>query len=136
MTSELSKVPTLDLNKFNNGSLDEQKHFVSEIGDSFNQIGFAIIKNHGLDSSLVDNLYDQIKNFFYLEDHIKKQYEIPEKTDKEDMLVKEKNMQKEVKLVILKSFIMLDTLILLEIMVTMFGLKSFLYLRNMQLRHI
>ena len=73
MTSELSKVPTLDLNKFNNGSLDEQKHFVSEIGDSFNQIGFAIIKNHGLDSSLVDNLYDQIKNFFYLEDHIKKQ---------------------------------------------------------------
>ena len=79
MASELSKVPTLDLNKFNNGNLNEQKQFVSEIGNSFNQIGFAIIKNHGLDSSLVSNLYDQIKNFFYLRDDIKKQYEIPEK---------------------------------------------------------
>ena len=65
MSSELSKVPTLDLDKFNYGNLDEQKHFVSAIGDSFNQIGFAIIKNHGLDSSLVSNLYDQIKEFFY-----------------------------------------------------------------------
>ena len=31
MASELSKVPTLDLNKFNNGNLDEQKKFVSEM---------------------------------------------------------------------------------------------------------
>ena len=38
MALELSKVPTLDLNKFNNGNLDEQKQFVSEIGNSFNQI--------------------------------------------------------------------------------------------------
>ena len=60
MALELSKVPTLDLNKFNNGNLDEQKQFVSEIGNSFNQIGFAIIKNHGLDSSLVSNLYDPV----------------------------------------------------------------------------
>ena len=58
------------------------------------------------------------------------------KMDKGGMLVKEKNTQKEVKLVILKSFIMLGTLILKEIMVKMFGLKNFLYLKNLQLRHI
>ena len=104
MTSELSKVPTLDLNKFNNGSLDEQKHFVSEIGDSFNQIGFAIIKNHGLDSSLVDNLYDQIKNFFYLEDHIKKQYEIPEKNGQRGYVGKGKEHAKGSKIGDLKEF--------------------------------
>ena len=57
------------------------------------------------------------------------------KMDKGGMLAKEKNMQKEVKLVILKSFIMLGTLILKEIMVRMFGLKNFLYLKNLQLRH-
>ena len=58
------------------------------------------------------------------------------KMDKGGMLEREKNMQKEVKLVILKSFIMLGTLILKEIMVRMFGQKNFLYLKNLQLRHI
>ena len=104
MASELSKVPTLDLNKFNNGNLDEQKKFVSEIGNSFNQIGFAIIKNHGLDSSLVSNLYDQIKKFFYLRDDIKKQYEIPEKNGQRGYVGKGKEHAKGSKVGDLKEF--------------------------------
>ena len=63
MDSFLSKVPTLDLKKFSEGTDNEKKKFVMEIGNSFNQIGFAIIKNHGLDNSLVSNLYEQIEKF-------------------------------------------------------------------------
>ena len=47
MGDYLSKVPTLDISKFTNGDNDDIKIFSDDLGSSFNQTGFAIIKNHG-----------------------------------------------------------------------------------------
>lgn len=104
MDSFLSKVPTLDLKKFSEGTDNEKKKFVMEIGNSFNQIGFAIIKNHGLDNSLVSNLYEQIEKFFYMDDNIKTKYEIPEKNGQRGYIGKGKEHAKGSKVGDLKEF--------------------------------
>ena len=41
-------VPTLDLSKFISGIDEERKVFSDDLGQSFNQTGFAIIKNLSL----------------------------------------------------------------------------------------
>jgi len=48
MNNFLSKVPTLDLSKFKSDEDNLVKEFSDDLGKSFNQTGFAIIKNHGL----------------------------------------------------------------------------------------
>ena len=47
-------VTTLDLSKFLTGNDKERKAFSDDLGQSFNQTGFAIIKNHGLKKELTD----------------------------------------------------------------------------------
>ena len=49
-------VPTLDLSKFISGIDEERKAFSDDLGHSFNQTGFAIIKNHGLKKAEVVQL--------------------------------------------------------------------------------
>ena len=104
MTFTLSKVPTLDFNKFLNETEIEKNNFVQEIGNSFNQTGFAIIKNHGLNKDLTNNLYNQTKKFFYMEDSIKKKYEIPEKNGQRGYVGKRKEHAKGSKVGDLKEF--------------------------------
>ena len=48
MSDYLSQVPTLDISKFTDGDSADIKTFSEDLGNSFNQTGFAIIKNHGL----------------------------------------------------------------------------------------
>ena len=67
-------VPTLDLSKFISGNEEERKAFSDNLGQSFNQTGFAIIKNHDLKKELTDELYKVIKAFFDLEDEKKIKY--------------------------------------------------------------
>ena len=71
-------VPTLDLSKFISGIDEERKAFSDDLGHSFNQTGFAIIKNHGLKKELTDELYKVIKAFFDLEDEKKIKYYFPD----------------------------------------------------------
>ncbi len=78
MSNFLSKVPTLDVSKFNSGDDNLIQEFSNDLGTSFNQTGFAIIKNHGLTEEMTKNLYSSIKSFFDLEDNKKIKYYYPE----------------------------------------------------------
>ena len=78
MSDFLSKVPTLDISKFKSDDENLVKEFSNDLGTSFNQTGFAIIKNHGLTSEMTNDLYDAIKSFFNLEDEKKIKYYFPE----------------------------------------------------------
>ena len=71
-------VPTLDLSKFISGNDQERKAFSDDLGMSFNQTGFAIIKNHDLRKELTDELYKVIKAFFDLDDEKKIKYYFPD----------------------------------------------------------
>ena len=78
MSDYLSKVPTLDISKFTSGNTEKIKEFSDEIGNSFNQTGFAIIKNHGLTEDTTKKLYSVIQSFFQLDDEKKIKYYFPE----------------------------------------------------------
>ena len=74
MSDFLSKVPTLDISKFKSDDDNLVKEFSDDLGMSFNQTGFAIIKNHGLTNEMTNDLYDTIKSFFNLDDEKKIKY--------------------------------------------------------------
>ena len=78
MENYLDKVPTLDLSKFTDGDTQSMNQFAQELGDSFNQTGFAIIKNHSLSNEITDQLYSTIKDFFDLSDEQKIKYYYPD----------------------------------------------------------
>ena len=78
MENYLDKVPTLDLSNFTDGDKQSMNQFAQELGDSFNQTGFAIIKNHGLSNEITDQLYSTIKDFFDLSEEKKIKYYFPD----------------------------------------------------------
>lgn len=69
-------IPSVDLSKFVNGTQEEKNTFVADLGKAYEDIGFVAVKNHGINESIVANLYKDIKEFFALEESIKKKYEI------------------------------------------------------------
>ena len=78
MNNYLDRVPTLDIGKFTSGEKSLMKEFSNEIGTSFNQTGFAIIKNHGLTTETTKTLYKTMISFFDLDDEKKIKYYFPE----------------------------------------------------------
>lgn len=48
-----------------------------DLGDSFRQFGFAMVKDHGLDADLVARAWDQTRQFFALPDAEKRALAIP-----------------------------------------------------------
>ncbi len=78
MNDYLQTVPTLDLSKFTDGDANKMNEFSSELGNSFNKTGFAIIKNHGLTQDITNKLYTTIQSFFQLDDEKKVKYYYPE----------------------------------------------------------
>ena len=97
-------VPTLDLSKFISGNDQERKTFSDDLGQSFNQTGFAIIKNHGLKKELTDELYKVIKAFFDLEDEKKIKYYFPDLYGQRGYVVKGQEHAKGSKKGDLKEF--------------------------------
>ena len=97
-------VPTLDLSKFISGNDEERKAFSDDLGQSFNQTGFAIIKNHGLKKELTDELYKVIKEFFDLEDEKKIKYYFPDLYGQRGYVVKGQEHAKGSKKGDLKEF--------------------------------
>jgi isopenicillin N synthase-like dioxygenase len=71
------EVPSLDLSDFDSGDPVRRKKFVESLGQAYQNIGFAAIRNHYLSESLSQKLYDVIRKFFALPDEIKRKYEIP-----------------------------------------------------------
>ena len=78
MSNILNEVATLDLSQFINGDKNDRIEFSNNLGTSFNQTGFAIIKNTGFENELSKELYKIIKDFFDLEDEKKIKYYFPE----------------------------------------------------------
>ena len=97
-------VPTLDLSKFISGIDEERRAFSDDLGHSFNQTGFAIIKNHGLKKELTDELYKVIKAFFDLEDEKKIKYYFPDLYGQRGYVVKGQEHAKGSKKGDLKEF--------------------------------
>ena len=97
-------VPTLDLSKFISGIDEERKAFSDDLGHSFNQTGFAIIKNHDLKEELTDELYKVIKAFFDLEDEKKIKYYFPDLYGQRGYVVKGQEHAKGSKKGDLKEF--------------------------------
>ena len=69
------KIPSLDLENFYRGDENAKDQFVSRLGMAFHNIGFIAVRNHFLDDSLQDELYQAIKKFFTLSDEVKARYE-------------------------------------------------------------
>ena len=70
-------VPSVDLRDFLSGDPERKQKFVNEIGKAYEEIGFVALKGHFLDEKLVDDLYQEVKQFFELPVETKQKYEIP-----------------------------------------------------------
>ena len=73
----MNAIPSVNLQDFISGDPIRKQKFIDEIGKAYQEIGFVALKGHFLDDTLVDNLYDEIKNFFSLPVETKRKYEIP-----------------------------------------------------------
>ena len=73
----MNKIPTVNLSDFLSADKNKKQKFIDEIGHAYENIGFVALKGHFLDDKLVDNLYEEVKNFFDLPLETKKSYEIP-----------------------------------------------------------
>ena len=71
-------IPNLDFNQWKNGTDQERKSFVDQLGKAYTEIGFVTIKNHGFDEAVQEELYRQAASFFELDNATKSQYEKPE----------------------------------------------------------
>lgn len=73
----MNSIPSVNLKDFLSGDPIRKQKFVDEIGEAYENIGFVALKGHFLDDNLVDNLYEQVKQFFALPVDVKQKYEIP-----------------------------------------------------------
>lgn len=73
----LQEIPSLDLADFTAGSPAQKQHFVRQLGEAYQQIGFVALRNHGYPDDRRDRLYEAVKAFFALPEQIKQRYEMP-----------------------------------------------------------
>ncbi len=72
----MQKIPKADLKVFLSDDPNQKKAFVNQVGTAFEKIGFLALKGHFLDAKLQNDLYNEIKAFFNLEEKVKSKYEI------------------------------------------------------------
>lgn len=70
-------IPSIDLHQFTHGDRSERESFIKTLGDAFVHVGFVAVTNHGIHTSLIDDLYVRTKTFFQLPIEKKLTYEIP-----------------------------------------------------------
>lgn len=71
-------IPVVDLAEFTNGTEEQRKNFVQQLGKAYEEVGFVAVKNHGVPDDLIARLYDNVQQFFSLPLEKKRTYEIPE----------------------------------------------------------
>ncbi|MEO8962966.1 MAG: 2-oxoglutarate and iron-dependent oxygenase domain-containing protein [Ginsengibacter sp.] len=71
-------IPVIDLSDFTGADPKKKASFVQDIGAAFEDPGFVAVKNHGIPSGLIEDLYKQVQQFFSLLPDKKRAYEIPE----------------------------------------------------------
>ena len=69
-------IPVVDLSLYVNGTANQKVQFSNELGKAFEEVGFVAVKNHGIDQSLIDKVYQTVQDFFKLPAELKKKYEI------------------------------------------------------------
>ena len=69
-------IPVVDLNVFLEGNAEDKNKFVKNLGHAYEEVGFVAVQNHGIDSSLIEQLYKQVQQFFSLPLEKKRTYEI------------------------------------------------------------
>jgi isopenicillin N synthase-like dioxygenase len=65
-------IPTLDIRRYET----DRKAFVAELGAAYREWGFAGIRGHGIDPSLIDRAYDAFQQFFALPADVKMHYHL------------------------------------------------------------
>lgn len=70
-----NKIAVVDYLDFVSTDSQKRENFIKEFGDSFSNMGFAIVKNHGVTKELKDQLFEVSKAFFELPTEVKRQYE-------------------------------------------------------------
>jgi len=70
-----NKIAHVDYLNYSQGDQETREKFIKEFGDSFSNMGFAIVKNHGVTAELRSRLFEVSKQFFELPDDIKGRYE-------------------------------------------------------------
>ncbi len=71
----LQSVPTVDYHDFISDDTQKRQQFIQDLGDAFSQIGFVIVKNHGVSEGLRQELFDLSKNIFEQPQEVKQKYE-------------------------------------------------------------
>lgn len=71
----LQEVPTVDYHDFVSGDDTKKAAFVQALGDAFSQIGFVIVKNHGVSEDLKKRLFNTSKEIFAQPQEVKNNYE-------------------------------------------------------------
>ena len=62
----LHEVPIIDIAPFLAGSADAKRRVAAEVDSACEEIGFLIVKGHGVPRDLVEEMYDFSKRFFAL----------------------------------------------------------------------
>ena len=66
-----NKIAHVDYHDYTSGDENKRQQFIKEFGDSFSNMGFAIVKNHGVSKELKAKLFTVSKAFFELPNDIK-----------------------------------------------------------------
>ena len=72
----MKQIPSVDLGDFLSDDINKRNDFIENIGKAYEDIGFVALKGHFLDKDLVDELYNQVRDFFSLPNETKSKYEI------------------------------------------------------------
>lgn len=70
-------IPVVDLGLYVNGTPADKVQFSQQLGKAFEDVGFVAVRNHGIDQTLIDNVYSAVQAFFKLPAEVKNKYEIP-----------------------------------------------------------
>lgn len=69
------RIPVIDLRHYRSADLDAHQAFVKTLGDGLKEFGFVSIEGHGVDQSLIEEVYDLFKAFYALDPVVKQAYE-------------------------------------------------------------
>lgn len=70
-----NEIAVVDYNDYTSGDSTKRENFINSFGDSFSNMGFAIVRNHGVTSELKAKLMATSKAFFELDVDTKLKYE-------------------------------------------------------------
>lgn len=72
---DVNKIAVVDYHDYISGDPKKRAQFIRDFGDSFANMGFAIVRNHGVTPELRNKLFEVSKAFFALPEETKRNYE-------------------------------------------------------------